>query len=98
VFLEETTFIRLKTFLALLNPNIFSNKYEHNDINKSKDKNRNNELITMAKRFSSLCHMIIIFIGFIDFLPGKENNERKKRKDEGRKTIDIKGQRKITKI
>jgi hypothetical protein len=34
----------------------------------------------------------------MDFLPGKECNERKKRKDEGKKTINRKGQRKIRKI
>jgi len=64
VFPEERKFICLKTFLDLLEIKIFSSKYKHNDINKSIDKNGNNEIITMAKRFSSLCHTIIILIGF----------------------------------
>jgi hypothetical protein len=32
---------------------------------------------------------------FIDFLPANEYNERKKRKDEGKKIINRKGQRTI---
>lgn len=63
MFLEETTFICLRTFLALLNPKIFCNKYEHNDSKKSKDKNGNNEIVTLAKRLSSLCKVLIILIG-----------------------------------
>ena len=34
----------------------------------------------------------------MDFLPGKEYTERKKRNDEGKKKINRKGQRKIIKI
>jgi hypothetical protein len=34
----------------------------------------------------------------MDCLPEKEYNERKKRKDEGKKTMNRKGQRKIIKI
>jgi len=35
---------------------------------------------------------------FIDFLPANEYNERRKRKDEGNKIINRKGQRKMIKI
>jgi len=44
-----------KIFLALLKTRIFSNKYGHNDIKKSQDKNGNNEILSQWPSESAHC-------------------------------------------